>query len=127
MHPLAMAGSDDDPNSPHFVPPHMMQGIPPNYPPYALRFQVSCHQASVESTAETQSGMPLQGIPGQMGSGMFSPGHQFAHLPGGSMQSPSHMGGPPPNGSQYTIIWMESELNVPVPMHFYQNGGMPRE
>jgi hypothetical protein len=43
MHPGQMGGGgfDDDPTSPHAGPPHMMPGMPPNFPPYAYRFQVS--------------------------------------------------------------------------------------
>lgn len=41
-----------------------------------------------------------------MNNGMFSPGPGFQQM-GGPMQSPNHMGGPPPSG---------------MPMHFYANG-----
>ncbi|WWD18928.1 hypothetical protein CI109_103384 [Kwoniella shandongensis] len=96
--PIHMTGFEDDPSSPspHAAPPPLMPGIPPNYPPY-YRFN--------------QPGLPPH--PGQMQSpGMFSPGPQYAPLPGQPMGQPppQHIGpGGPPNG---------------MPM-YYQNG-MPQ-
>ena len=111
MHPGQMGGGfDDDPTSPHAGPPHLMPGMQPNFPPYAYRFQVSC-DTIMSTKLIPQQGMPQHGMQPQMNNGMFSPGPGYSQLPGGPMQSPGHMGGPPPNG---------------MPLHFYQNG-MPRK
>ena len=52
MHPGPMGGGgfDEDPSSPHAGPPHLMSGMPPNFPPYGYRFQVSCLVYSKSST-----------------------------------------------------------------------------
>ncbi|WVR07382.1 hypothetical protein IAU60_004423 [Kwoniella sp. DSM 27419] len=99
-HGPGFSNGEEDPSSPspHAMPPQLMPGMPPNYPPYGYRFN--------------QPGMPPHGMPSQMGSPMFSPGPQFAPLPGQPMsQPPQHMGpGPGP------------QLNG-MPMYF--QGGMP--
>ncbi|WVF72647.1 hypothetical protein IAT40_007465 [Kwoniella sp. CBS 6097] len=91
---------EDGSPSPHMVPAPLVPGMPPNYPPYGYRF--------------SQPGLPPHAIPNQIGSPMFSPGPQYAPLPGQTIgqQPPQHLGpgpgGPQPNG---------------MPMYF--QGGMP--
>lgn len=103
MHVMPMGGGfDEDPNNLHAGPPQLVPGMPPNFPPYPYRYQVSpACPVPLGKYADTalQPGMPPQGMPGQMGSPMFSPGPNYQQLPG--MQPPMHMGGPPQqNGSE---------------------------
>ncbi|OCF38691.1 hypothetical protein I317_07518 [Kwoniella heveanensis CBS 569] len=91
---------EDGSPSPHMAPAPLVPGMPPNYPPYGYRF--------------SQPGLPPHAIPGQISSPMFSPGPQFAPLPGQTIgqQPPQHLG-PGPGGPQ------------PNGMPIYFQGGMP--
>jgi len=103
MQVMGLGGFDDDPSSPHAGPPPVMQGMPPNFPPYGYRYQASQLEPVRGCDVDyIQPGMPQQQMSGQMQSNpMFSPRPGHASSPGQPLQSAQYMAGTPshPNGS----------------------------
>jgi hypothetical protein len=107
MQSMGGNGFEEDRTSPRPGAPPLMQGLPPNFPPYGYRFgQVSpfAVTSSIRAHCAIQSGMSQQQVQGQLQtSPMFSPGPGYTQLPG-QLQGLHMSGGPQPaNGSTSSL------------------------